>query len=170
MALPPHLYVKRSSGAYVTSEANLESWPPYVGPPLWAHRLQRFYDKGLRADDNNRQAETVHMAATSWTLDWWGRPLELTFEGCDFNFIFAVRLWSLSGVDGAPFFPGHGIHGGFLGSFVPIAAWLNPHSTTGFAVEVSKFFNIQPYGMGKMLAGMVRSGLTMEEARAVQGV
>ncbi len=52
---------------------------------------------------------------------------------------------------------------------MPIAAWLNPHLTTGFAVEVSKFFNIQPYGMGKMLAGMVRSGLTMEEARAVQG-
>jgi hypothetical protein len=43
MALPPHLYVKRN-GVYVTSAANLESWPPYVGPPLWAHRLQRFYD------------------------------------------------------------------------------------------------------------------------------
>jgi hypothetical protein len=46
MALPPHLYIKRSgNGSYVTSAATLESWPPYVGPPLWAHRLQRFYDK-----------------------------------------------------------------------------------------------------------------------------
>jgi hypothetical protein len=30
-----------------------------------------------------------------------------------------------------------------MGSLVPMAAWLNPHSTTGLAVEVSKFFNIQ---------------------------
>ncbi len=59
--------------------------------------------------------------------------------------------------------------GGFLGSLVPIAAWLNPHSTTGYAVEVSKFFNIQPRGMGQLLASMVASGLTMEEARAVLG-
>ncbi len=44
MALPPHLYVKRSSSSDVRSAANLESWPPYVGPPLWAHRLQRFHD------------------------------------------------------------------------------------------------------------------------------
>ncbi len=51
---------------------------------------------------------------------------------------------------------------------MPIATWLNPHSTTGCAVEVSKFFNIQPYGM-HMLSRMVASGLTMEEARAVQG-
>ncbi len=52
---------------------------------------------------------------------------------------------------------------------MPIAAWLNPHLTTGYAVEVSKFFNIQPWGMGYMLSRMVASGLTMEEARAVQG-
>jgi hypothetical protein len=52
---------------------------------------------------------------------------------------------------------------------VPIAAWLNPHSTTGCAVEVSKFFNIQPFGMQNMLSRMVASGLTMEEARMVEG-
>ncbi len=98
----------------------------------------------------------------------WGRPLELTFEGYDFNFIMAMRLWSLAGGMHAPFFVGGGA-GGFLGSLVPIAAWLKPHLTTGYAVEVSKFFNIQPYGMQKMLAGMVASGLTMEEARAVMG-
>jgi hypothetical protein len=44
-----------------------------------------------------------------------------------------------------------------------------PHLTTGRAVEISKFFNIQPYGMQNMLSRMVASGLTMEEARAVQG-
>jgi hypothetical protein len=70
----------------------------------------------------------------------------------------------------APFFVGGGGGaGGFLGSLVPIAAWLNPHLTTGYAVEVSKFFNIQPWGMGNMVAAKVRSGLTMEEARAVPG-
>jgi hypothetical protein len=53
-----------------------------------------------------------------------------------------MRLWSLSGVRDAPFFVG-GNAGGFAGSLVPIATWLNPHSTTGLAVEVSKFFNIQ---------------------------
>ncbi len=52
---------------------------------------------------------------------------------------------------------------------MPIAAWLNPHSTTGYAVEISKFFNIQPLGMQFMLSRMVASGLTMEEARAVLG-
>ncbi len=104
----------------------------------------------------------MHKAAQSWT---WGQQLELTFAGCDFNFIFAMRLWSLSGVQGAPFFPGHGIHGGFLCSPVPIAAWLNPLLTTGYAVEVSKFFNIQPRGMGSWLECVVASGLTMEEAR-----
>jgi hypothetical protein len=52
---------------------------------------------------------------------------------------------------------------------VPIAAWLNPHSTTGYAVEVSKHFNILPWGTQRMVAAMVASGLTMEEARAVQG-
>jgi hypothetical protein len=41
---------------------------------------------------------------------------------------------------------------GFAGSPVPIAAWLNPHSTTGRAVEVSKHFNTQPLGMQYMLA------------------
>jgi hypothetical protein len=92
----------------------------------------------------------------------------MTFVGCDFNFIMAMRLWSLSGVHNAPFFVG-GRAGGFLGSLVPIATWLNPHSTTGLAVEVSKFFNIQPRGMGQLLTTMVRFGLTMEEARRVLG-
>jgi hypothetical protein len=100
--------------------------------------------------------------------NWWGYPLELTFEGCDFNFIFAMRLWSLSGSMGAPFFAG-GPAGGFLGSLVPMAAWLNPLLTTGYAVEVSKYFNIQPRGMGSWLECMVRSGVSMEEARPVQG-
>jgi hypothetical protein len=77
-----------------------------------------------------------------------------------------MRLWSLAGAMHAPFFAGNAA-GGFLGSLVPIAAWLNPHLTTGYAVEVSKYLNIQPRGMGSMLASMVRSGLTMEEARAV---
>ncbi len=57
--------------------------------------------------------------------------------------------------------PGSGGAGGFLGSLVPIAAWLNPQSTTGYAVEVSKFFNIQPRGMQSMLTAMVASGLTI---------
>jgi hypothetical protein len=52
---------------------------------------------------------------------------------------------------------------------VPIAAWLNPHLTTGFAVEVSKFFNVQPLGIQSMLTSVVASGMTMEEARAVLG-
>jgi hypothetical protein len=76
-----------------------------------------------------------------------------------------MRLWSLSGVTGAPFFPVAGIHGGFLRSNVPIAAWLNPLLTTGYAVEVSKYFNIQPRGMGSWLECVVGSGLTMEAAR-----
>jgi hypothetical protein len=108
-------------------------------------------------------ADRVYMAARSWTLE--GPQLQLTFEGCDFNFIMAMRLWSLAGAMGAPFFAGIAA-GGFLGSLVPIAAWLNPHSTTGYAVEVSKFFNIQPLGMQFLISRMVRSGLTMEEARA----
>jgi hypothetical protein len=56
-----------------------------------------------------------------------------------------------------------------MGSLVRMAAWLNPHLTTGYAVEVSKFFNIQPIGMQFMLERLVASGLPMEEARAVQG-
>jgi hypothetical protein len=52
---------------------------------------------------------------------------------------------------------------------VPIAAWLDPLLITGYAVEVSKFFNIQYRGKQMMLTAMVRSGLTMEEARAVLG-
>jgi hypothetical protein len=79
-----------------------------------------------------------------------------------------MRLWSLSGVQDAPFFVGGGA-GGLMGSLVPMAAWLNPHLTTGYAVEISKFFDIQPWGIGNMLSRMVASGLTMEEARAVQG-
>jgi hypothetical protein len=90
--------------------------------------------------------------------------LQLTFEGCDFNLIMAMRLWSLAGAQGAPF-----LVGGLLGSLVPIAAWLNPLLTTGYAVEVSKFFNIQYRGKQFMLGAMVRSGLSMEEARAVLG-
>jgi hypothetical protein len=62
--------------------------------------------------------------------------------GCDFKFIMAMRLWSFAGALHAPLFVGGGA-GGFAGSLVPMAAWLNPHSTTGCAVEVSKFFNIQ---------------------------
>ncbi len=109
--------------------------------------------------------ELVRMAATAWTLEY---PLELTFKGCDFNCIFAMRLWSLSGTRDAPFFVG-GRAGGFHASLVPIAAWLNPHLTTGYAVEVSKFFVIRPWGRQLMITRMVASGLTMEEARAVQG-
>ncbi len=97
-----------------------------MGPPLWAHRLQQFYD-------------------------------------------IAMRLWSLSGVTGAPFFPGAGIHGGFLRSLVPIAAWLNPLLTTGYAVEISKYFNMQPRGMQNWLEAAVASGLSMDEAPSVQG-
>ncbi len=137
---------------------------------------------------SNRRVNTVHMKATSWTVgrrrleeepgpgpsssraparpSWAQR--ELTFEGCDFNFIMAMRLWSLAGARDGRFFVGSRA-GGFLGSLVPIATWLNPHLTTGYAVEVSKFFNIQPRGMQFLIASMVRSGLTMEEARAVLG-
>jgi hypothetical protein len=58
--------------------------------------------------------------------------------------IMAMRLWSLAGALHAPFFVGGGRGaGGFAGSMVPIAAWLNPHLTTGYAVEISKFCNIQ---------------------------
>jgi hypothetical protein len=128
------------------------------------------------------------MKATSWTIERrrleeepgpgpsssraparpsWAQ-LELTFVGCDFNYIMAMRLWSLAGTKDGRFFVG-GRVGGFAGSLVPIAAWLNPHLTTGYAVEVSKFFHIQPRGMGHLLASMVRSGLPLEEARAVLG-
>jgi hypothetical protein len=130
-------------------------------------------DSDVTSDDDdddvvNRKVDSVAMKATSWTLE--GPQLQLTFVGCDFNYIFAMRLWSLAAALHGPFFVGGaGGAGGFLGSLLPVAALLNPHLTTGYAVEVSKFFNIQPYGMGKMLAAMVRSGLTMEEARAVLG-
>ncbi len=77
-----------------------------------------------------------------------------------------MRLWSLAGAQDGAFFGGHG---GFLGSLVPIAAWLNPHLTTGYAVEISKYFNIQPRGMQSWLESMVTSGLSMEEAPMVQG-
>ncbi len=54
----------------------------------------------------------MHMAATSWTLEGPqpgpARPssaqLKLTFVGCDFNYIFAMRLWSLAGALHGPFF------------------------------------------------------------------
>jgi hypothetical protein len=55
-----------------------------------------------------------------------------------------------------------------LGSMVPIAAWLNPLLITGYAVEVSKNFHIQPRGMGSWIECTVASGLT-EEAQAVRG-
>jgi hypothetical protein len=42
----------------------------------------------------------------------------------------------------------------FLGSLVPIATWLNPHSTTGLAIEVSKFFNIQFNGNGSYVRSL----------------
>jgi hypothetical protein len=100
----------------------------------------------------NRQAETVRMAATSWTLE--GPQLQLTFVGCDFNFIMAMRLWSVAGVQEGRFYVGGGGGApcGLIGSCVPIAAWLNPHLTTGYAVEMSKYFNIQPRGMGSPAA------------------
>jgi hypothetical protein len=117
-------------------------------------------------------------------------PLELTFKGCDFNFIFALRLWSLAGAQGP--FAGAALAGALAGARAepslqarPLAdswaAWcplrvvcsrglrLNPHLTNGYAVEVSKFFNIQPYGMQYMISRMVASGLTMEEARGGRG-
>jgi hypothetical protein len=113
------------------------------------------------------------MPARSWTTQAQAPGpgqvgLELTFEGCDFNYVFAMRLWSFPGVVNAPFFAG-GAARGYAGSFSPIAAWLNPHSTTGFAVEVSKHFNIQPWGQQRWIASNVRSWLTLEGARAVQG-
>ncbi len=67
--------------------------------------------------------------AQSWTLHWWGRPFEATFQGCDFNLSYGV----------------------------PIAAWLNPHLTTGYAVEISKYFNIQPWGTQNWLECVVAS-------------
>jgi hypothetical protein len=70
-----------------------------------------------------------------------------------FNYIFAMRLWSLAGAQDGPLYAG-GFVGGFAGSLVPIATWLNPHSTTGLAVEVSKFFNM---------------GMSVEDAYRVQG-
>jgi hypothetical protein len=36
-----------------------------------------------------------------------------------------------------------------------------------YSKSVSKYFNIQPYGMQSMLSAMVASGLPMDEARAV---
>jgi hypothetical protein len=114
------------------------------------------------------------MAARSWTLE--GPQLDvrgLRLPNCGPRVAVQVALWSLSGVRGARFFVGSGgtssAQGGYAGSPVPIAAWLNPHLTSGYAVEVSKFFNIQPFGMQHMLTGMVAAGLTMEEARAVKG-
>jgi hypothetical protein len=63
--------------------------------------------------------------------------------------ILAAAVSRLAGTGGGagaqdgPFFVGRSA-GGFVRSLVPSAAWLNPHLTTGYAVEVSKFFNIQP--------------------------
>jgi hypothetical protein len=34
---------------------------------------------------------------------------------------------------------------------VPMAAWLHPHLTTDYAVEISKYFNVQPFGRQMML-------------------
>jgi hypothetical protein len=110
----------------------------------------------------NRQAERAYMAATWWTLDWWGRPLKLTFKGCDFNFIFAMRLWSLAGALHAPFFVGGGGGaGGFAGSQVPMAAWLNPHS--------SEFFNIQ-FRRQELISRYVAMGMSEERRNSVFAV
>jgi hypothetical protein len=57
--------------------------------------------------------------------------------------------------------------GGFLGSLVPLATWLNPHSTTGCAVEVSKFFNIQFWG--QLISRLVAMGMSVEDAYRAQG-
>jgi hypothetical protein len=86
-----------------------------------------------------------------------GTALESWFP--DFNFIMAMRLWSLAGAQGAPFFVG-GRAGGLLGSHVPIATWLNPHSTTGLAIEISKFFNIQFWGRQLMITRFVAMGMS----------
>jgi hypothetical protein len=58
--------------------------------------------------------------------------------------------------------------GRYIGSHVPIAAWLNPHLTTGYAAEVSKHLNIQPYGEQMRITRMVASGWTEEAARGGQ--
>ncbi len=58
---------------------------------------------------------------------------------------------------------------GFVGSLVPIATWLNPHSTTGLAVEVSKFFNIQYRGRQQQICQYVAMGMSVEDAYRVQG-
>ncbi len=73
--------------------------------------------------------------------------------------------------------------GGFLGSLVPIATWLNPHSTTGLAVEVSKFVNIQYRGtvvkqskLSKLegrqylASRFVAMGMSVEDPYRVQGI
>ncbi len=56
--------------------------------------------------------------------------------------------------------------GGFLGSLVPIATWLNPHSTTGLAIEVSKFFYIQ--FRQQLISGLVAMGMSVEDAYRVE--
>jgi hypothetical protein len=139
--------------------------------------------RGTDDDDVNRQAEKTRMTATSWTLEEEPGPgpsssrpparpswaqLQLTFEGCDFNYIMAMRLWSLAGTMDGPFFVGTRV-GGFLGSLVPIATWLNPHSTTGLAIEVSKFFNIQFFGRQFLISRYVAMGMSVEDAYRVQG-
>ncbi len=56
--------------------------------------------------------------------------------------------------------------GGFVGSLVPMAAWLNPHSTTGLAVQVSKFFNIQFRGSSsrqQLISRNVAMGMSVED-------
>jgi hypothetical protein len=120
-------------------------------------------------------------AATSWTLRRDGQPLretddpaqdglELTFEGCDFNFIFDMRLWSLAGAQDGPFSVGGGA-GGLVKSLVPIATWLNPHSTTGLAVDASKFLNVQFRGMQQLISGFMAMGMSVEDGvYRVQGM
>jgi hypothetical protein len=45
---------------------------------------------------------------------------------------------------------------------------LNPHLTTGYAVEILKYFNVQPRGVQSWLECVVASELSMEEAPTVQ--
>jgi hypothetical protein len=109
----------------------------------------------LRQPDNRRSVTAFRLRAA-------GQDPELnrlTFEGCDFNYIFAMRLWSLSALEDRT-------GSAYLNSPMPTAAWLNPHLTTGFAVEISKHFNIQPHVAQLRISRMRRSGWTEAEVRA----
>jgi hypothetical protein len=83
----------------------------------------------------------------------------LAFVGCDFNYIFAMRLWSLSALQDRT-------GSGYANSPMPIATWLNPHLTTGCAVEISRHFNIQAYGAQNRIGAMRHLRWTEAVARA----